>query len=103
MSETLKLILLLFVMAGVTYAVRAIPLILFRNKIRSVYLRSFLKYVPYAVLSAMTFPYVFYSTGNVYAAFSATVVAVVAAVFKLSLTVVALLACVSAFVLIIVL
>ena len=103
MNETLKIVLLLVAMAGVTYVIRLIPLLLFRKKINSVFIKSLLYYIPYAVLSAMTFPYVFYSTGNEYAAIVATAVAVVASVFKLSLIIVALLACVAAFILIVIL
>lgn len=53
----------LLVMAGVTYLVRAVPLTLVRKPIRSPFFRSFLHYVPYAVLAAMTFPDVLFSTG----------------------------------------
>ncbi len=52
------------VMAAVTYLVRMLPLTVFRGKIRSPFIRSFLRYVPYAVLGAMTIPDVFYSTGD---------------------------------------
>ena len=44
----------LIVMATVTYLVRMLPLAFFRKKIRSRFVRSFLYYVPYAVLTAMT-------------------------------------------------
>ena len=54
----------LVVMACVTYAVRMIPLVMCKKKIRSRFLRSFLRYIPYAVLGAMTFPAVFFSTGS---------------------------------------
>lgn len=47
------------VMAGVTYAIRVLPLVLFRKEIKSTFVRSFLYYIPYAVLGAMTFPAVF--------------------------------------------
>ncbi len=53
----------LLVMAGVTYLIRMVPL-LFKKKIGNRRVRSFLFYVPYAVLGAMTFPDVFASTGN---------------------------------------
>ena len=44
------------VMAVTTYLIRMLPLTLFQKKIRNRYLRSFLYYVPYACLAAMTFP-----------------------------------------------
>ena len=46
----------LIVMAGVTYLVRVIPLVLFKKKITNKFLNSFLYYTPYAVLAAMTIP-----------------------------------------------
>ena len=54
----------IFIMAGVTYLIRVIPFTVFRKKIRSRFILSFLHYVPYAVLSAMTIPAIFYSTGS---------------------------------------
>ncbi len=52
-------------MAGVTYLIRALPFTLLRGEIKSVWLRSFFYYVPYAVLGAMTFPAIFFCTGSV--------------------------------------
>ena len=87
----------LLVMAGTTYLVRMIPFAFLRKKIKSQFLLSLLYYVPYAVLSAMTFPAVFYSTGSVPTAIIGTVVALVLAYCKLPLIVVALAASVSAY------
>jgi len=86
------------VMAIVTYLIRMLPFTLFRKKIKSRFFRSFLYYVPYAVLAAMTFPAIFYSTGNVITASIGTAVAVVLAYFKCPLIVVALAAAAAAFV-----
>lgn len=91
------MILLVITMAAVTYAVRMIPFVFFRKEIKSRYLRSVLYYMPYAVLSAMTFPAVFYVTGNIYTAIVGTVVALVAAVCKRSMLTVAILACFAVF------
>ena len=92
-----KMALMILVMAGVTYLIRMIPLVLFRKKITSRFLKSLFFYIPYAVLSAMTFPYIFYSTGNFWTALIGTVVAVVATLCKLSLIIVAILACIAVF------
>ena len=89
----MTMILYIAVMAGVTYLIRMIPFTLFKKKIKSRFIQSVLYYIPYAVLSAMTFPSIFYSTGNTVTAVAGTVVAVVLAYFKLPLTVVALSAC----------
>ena len=86
------------VMAGVTYLIRMLPFAFFRKKITSTFLRSFLYYIPYAVLSAMTIPAIFYSTGNMATAVAGTLVALVLAYFNLPLIVVALAASVTAFI-----
>ncbi|MBQ8903392.1 MAG: AzlD domain-containing protein [Oscillospiraceae bacterium] len=78
------------VMAGVTYLVRMIPFTVFRKKIKSQFFRSFLHYIPYAVLSAMTIPAIFYSTGDMVTSVVGTVVAVVLAYLNMPLIVVAL-------------
>ncbi len=103
MSKTAYMFILLLAMAGITYLIRMLPLVVFRKKIKSAYLKSLLYYIPYAVLSAMTFPFILYSTDNFYAALIGTVVALIAAAFKLSLIIVAILACVAVFVAIMIL
>lgn len=89
MNDILRFFLYLLVMAGVTYLVRMIPLVFFRKKIKSRFVRSFLYYVPYAVLSVMTVPGIFYSTGLYSSAILGTLVAVVLAYFGRSLITVA--------------
>ena len=80
----------LITMAVVTYLVRAIPLVLIKKKIENRFVISFLYYMPYAVLSVMTVPAVFYATGNIYTALAGVAVAVVLAFFKRDLLTVAL-------------
>lgn len=87
----------IFVMAAVTYIIRMIPFTFFNKKIRSRFIRSFLKYIPYTVLSAMTIPAIFYSTGNIVTATAGTIAAVVLAFFDLPLIVVALFASLAAY------
>ncbi len=77
------------VMALVTYLVRVLPMVIFRKKITNVRVKSFLYYVPYAVLSAMTFPAIFTSTGSVPSAAAGCAAAVVLAYFKKGLLTVA--------------
>ena len=91
----LTMTLMIVVMAGVTYVIRMIPFVFFRKKIKNRYILSLLYYIPYAVLSAMTFPYIFYSTGNFWTALIGTAVALIAAVCKRSLLTVAVLSCLS--------
>lgn len=90
--------IMIVVMAGITYLIRMIPLVFFRKKIRSKYVLSVLYYIPYAVLSAMTFPYVFYCTRNVTTAVIGTAVAIAISLSKKSLLTVAICACLAVFV-----
>ena len=83
----------LAVMAVVTYLVRMLPLTAFRRPIRSRFVQSFLTYIPYAVLGAMTFPDVMYSTGDLRTAAVGVAVAVLLAWRGKSLLTVALAAC----------
>ena len=55
------------VMAAVTYAIRLIPLLLLRREIRHPWFRAFLRYVPYATLTAMTLPAAILSAPNPFA------------------------------------
>ncbi len=48
--------LYILVSAGVSYLIRATPLVLIRREITNKTIRSFLYYVPYVTLSVMTFP-----------------------------------------------
>ena len=83
------LALYLVVMALVTYLIRMVPFTLFRKEIKSVFFRSFLAYVPYAVLGAMTFPSIFFATSSLPSAIAGTVVALILAFFRRSLLTVA--------------
>jgi len=94
----MKTALYIFVMALTTYIIRMIPLVFFRKKIKSRFLKSFLYYIPYAVLSAMTIPYIFYSTGETFTAIVGTVTAVILSYFDMPLIVVALSASLMAFI-----
>lgn len=84
------LTLYLAVMALVTYLIRMIPFTLCRREIKSVFIRSFLAYVPYAVLGAMTFPSIFFATASLPSAIAGTAVALTLAYFRRSLLTVAL-------------
>ncbi len=87
----------LIVMAGVTYLIRAVPFAMFSKKIKNRYVKSFLRYVPFAVLSAMTIPDIFFATDMLVSAVAALVVAVVLAYREKSLLTVALTSCVAVY------
>lgn len=88
----------LIVMAGVTYLIRMLPLVLVKKKIKNKFLLSFLYYIPYAVLSAMTFPAIFYATSSVISAGLGTVVALLLAYFGRSMVTVAAVSCAVVFI-----
>ena len=87
----------IFIMAGVSYLIRVLPLTLIRREIKSRFIRSFLYYVPYVTLSVMTFPAIVQATDSPVAGALALVVGAVAAWFGRSLFTVAVLACVTVF------
>ena len=93
MSKTLCLILLVLTMSVVTYLIRMLPMVVFKKKIKSRFINSLLYYLPYAVLSAMTFPFIFYCSSNFLASAIGAGVALIGAFFRRSLVTVALLAC----------
>lgn len=81
--------LYLLVMAGVTYLIRMLPLVLVKKRIHNRFLLSFLYYIPYAVLTVMTVPAVLYATGSIATAAVGIVAAVALAWRRRSLIVVA--------------
>ena len=88
----------LLILAGSTYLIRAIPFAAVRKRITNPFLRSFLYYIPYTVLGAMTFPAALYATGNIMAAAAGILVAVIFAVKEKGLTLVALASCITVFI-----
>ena len=93
MNNTAYLFWSVAVMALVTYLIRMLPLAAFRKKIKSKFVMNFLYYVPYAVLSAMTIPAVFYSSNGITSAIAGFAVAAVLAFFERGLLTVAVCAC----------
>ena len=93
----MKLWLYLPIMALTTYLVRALPLTVFRGKIKNRFVRSFLAYVPCACLAAMTFPAILYATNSVISGAVGLAVAVGLAFFGKSLVTVAACSCVAVY------
>lgn len=60
-----RILLAILLMASITYGIRMLPMVLFRKPITNRLFQSFLYYMPYAVLGAMTFPEILYSTGSI--------------------------------------
>ena len=80
-----------------TLVPRFVPFVFIKRKVKSPFLKSFLFYLPYAVLATLTFPYVFYSTGSLPAAAIATGVALTLSYFELNMASVAALSFLVAF------
>ena len=91
------LLLYTFVMAAVTYLIRMLPFVVFRKPIQNRFIKSFLYYVPYAVLGAMTFPAILYSTSNLISAAVGLAVSVILAWLGRGLLTVAVSACVAVY------
>ena len=87
----------LLLMAGTTYLIRVIPFVLVNRKVTNKYVRSFLYYIPYAVLAAMTVPAAFYATRSVISAVAGIVVAALVSLKCRSLVVVAAAACITVY------
>lgn len=88
----------ILVMALVTYFIRMLPLALIRRQINSTFVKSFLYYVPYATLSAMTFPAILHSTGSLASATIGFAAAVYLSYKEKSMISVALFACLVVFI-----
>ena len=93
-----NLYIYILVMAVVTYLIRMLPLAILRKEITNPFIKSFLYYVPYACLAAMTFPAILNATSNVISGAVGFVVALVLAYKEKSLLTVALFACAAVFV-----
>jgi branched-subunit amino acid transport protein len=87
---TNKILAAIVLMAVVTYLPRVVPIAFFRRKLKSKFIRSFLYYVPFAVLGAMTFPSILYSTDQLQSALFGLGVALILAYLEKGLLKVAL-------------
>lgn len=94
----LKFILYLLTMAGVTYLVRMLPLVLVKKPIKNEFILAFLHYIPYAVLAVMTIPAVFFATSSPISAIVGVGVALILAYFEKSLLIVSIFACIGVFI-----
>ena len=88
--DTREFFIYLLLLAGSTYLIRVIPFSLIRGKIRNPFIKSFLYYIPYTVLTTMTFPAALYATGNIISASVGLVTAILLSIKCKNLTVVAI-------------
>ena len=87
------------IMAITTYLIRAIPFVALRKKIKSKFIYSFFYYIPYAILSSIVFPSVFYATGNFYAGIIGCSIAILLSLINLPLVAVSILSFISVYLL----
>lgn len=87
----------ILIMALVTYLIRMLPLVLMRRPVKSRFVRSFLYYVPYVTLSVMTFPAILYATDSLALGAIGLIFALASAFLGASLTVTALISCLSVY------
>lgn len=93
-----RVYLYILLMATVTYLIRMLPLTLIRKEIKSTFIKSFLHYVPYATLAAMTFPAILSATDHIYSSVAGFAMALILAFNKKSLLTVAGISCFTAFI-----
>ena len=74
-----RILVCVLLMALVTYLPRMLPLAIFKKKIQHPFVRSFLAYIPYAILAAMTFPEILFSTSHILSAIAGLAVALLLA------------------------
>ena len=79
--------------ALVSYVIRVLPLTLLRRPLKSVFLRSFLYYVPYVTLAVMPFPAIVQATDQLTAGVAALLVGTLIAWKKGSMVTVAAACC----------
>ena len=77
----------------VSFAVRVLPLTLIKKPITNKFIKSFLYYVPYATLAAMTFPTILYATQSPISGAAALIVGLATAWFGFDLFKVAVSCC----------
>lgn len=95
--NTTEFFIYLMILAGSTYLIRTLPFIASKRKIENRFIRSFLQYIPYAVLTAMTLPAVLYATDSIISAAVGLAIAILFAYRGKSLTTVAVAACIGVF------
>ena len=88
----------LAIMVISTYLIRVVPFVLIKHQIENRFIRSFLHYIPYAVLTAMTIPAIFTATASIISAIIGFVTAVLLALKGKSLKTVALVSCIAVYI-----
>lgn len=88
----------IFIMAGVSYLLRVLPMTLIRKEITNPFIKNVLYYIPYVTIRVMTFPSILYVSDNIMCGVAAFVVAGLVAWFTRNLVASAVVACISVFI-----
>ena len=89
MTDTLRFLLYLAVMALITYLLRLLPMLFIRKGFENRFIKSVIYYIPYCVLAAMSIPAMFYVTPNLVSGIFATATAIITALITRNLIAVA--------------
>jgi branched-subunit amino acid transport protein len=83
-----KLLIIVILMALVTYIPRVIPIAFLSGKELPLFIKNFLYYIPFAVLGALIFPEILYSTDSISSAAAGLVTALVLGLLRLNVIIV---------------
>lgn len=88
----------IFIMAGVSYLLRILPMTLIRKEITNLFIKNVLYYIPYVTIRVMTFPSILYISENIWRGVAALVAAGLVAWFTQNLVGSAVVACIAVFI-----
>lgn len=88
---------IIFLVALGTFALRAIPLVLFSKPVKNPFAVRLIEYLPYSILSAMVIPGIFSSTGDTASSMTGFAAALALSLCGLPLPAIALAATVAAY------
>lgn len=94
----MRVFIYILIMALTTYLIRMLPLTVFKKEIKNKYVKVFLKFIPVVCLTAMTVPALFLATEHLISGIIAFVAAVILALNKRSLVIVAAGSCAAVFI-----
>ena len=80
----------IFLIFLASFLPRMLPITFINKKIKSQFIRSFLFYVPYAVLASITFPYILYVSDNIYISLAGMMVAIILSLMNQKMVIVAI-------------
>lgn len=80
----------IFLIFLASFLPRMLPITFINKKIKSQFIKSFLFYVPYAVLASITFPYILYVSDNIYISLAGMMVAIILSLMNQKMVIVAI-------------